>query len=461
MGSEIYVYFDVESDHVRSAELDELAADSGMEDLPSHGGGQQVVARLSAESKASPGGEVELSIDTSRDEAVRPDRCPARFGLSAGHSRPRSATSRATPASAPPPSRACSTTCRWSQVPTRERVLQAIEELDYRPSTAARGLTSGRWHAVGVVAPFFTSPSAVERLSGVAERLAESEYSLVMHDVETLEQRAEALTAFARPDRVDGLLVISLPLADDEYAALEHDDFPIVMIDVRDASHPDLAIDDVHGGRLATEHLLAAGHRADRLRRRRARPARSASRPASTAGAGYLRALRGAGHRAADGAAAARAARPRRGAARWPTGCSTSCDPPTAIFAASDMQAVGVIEAVRARGLRVPDDVAVIGFDDIELAEIVGLTTVRQPLRESGRRGAELLLARLEDREPMSAAARPAGRGRAPDGWFDDRGLGPRAAVRRQRGRRASGCGSRAGSATSTTRRACSPGSAA
>ena len=66
MGSELYVYFDVESQQLDSAELNELAADAGMEDLPSHGGGQQIVARLSAESKASPGGEVELSVDTSQ-----------------------------------------------------------------------------------------------------------------------------------------------------------------------------------------------------------------------------------------------------------------------------------------------------------------------------------------------------------------------------------------------------------
>src|SRR3954453_23936018 len=66
MGSELYVYFDVERQQLDPAELNELAADSGMEDLPSHGGGQQIVARLSAESKASPGGEVELSVDTSQ-----------------------------------------------------------------------------------------------------------------------------------------------------------------------------------------------------------------------------------------------------------------------------------------------------------------------------------------------------------------------------------------------------------
>ena len=81
MGSELYVYFDVESQGMDSDELSELAADSGMEDLPSHGDGQQIVARLSSESKASPGGEVELSLDLSHAQAVRgrrrpqPDRC--------------------------------------------------------------------------------------------------------------------------------------------------------------------------------------------------------------------------------------------------------------------------------------------------------------------------------------------------------------------------------------------------
>jgi multiple sugar transport system ATP-binding protein len=66
MGSELYVYFDVKGEEIHVAELDELAADAGMEDLPSHGEGQQVVARLSAESKAAPGAEVELTLDTSQ-----------------------------------------------------------------------------------------------------------------------------------------------------------------------------------------------------------------------------------------------------------------------------------------------------------------------------------------------------------------------------------------------------------
>jgi DNA-binding LacI/PurR family transcriptional regulator len=289
--------------------------------------------------------------------------------------------------------------------PTRERVLSAIDELDYRPSTAARSLTSGRTGAVGVVAPFFTSPSAVERLRGVAQRLAESGYALVLYDVETLEQRADVLAVIAHRDRVDGLLVISLPLADDEWAALEQDDLPIVMIDVPDSPDAELAVDDVRGGRLATEHLLASGHR---------RIGFVGDAPANPFGfmssenrrRGYLRALLGAGiepvtelqQRGPHGRAEAHAPAER---------LLTLPDPPTAIFAASDMQAVGVIEAVRARGLRVPDDVAVIGFDDIEVAAIVGLTTVRQPLHESGVRGADVLLARLEVREPTPGSLPP------------------------------------------------------
>jgi LacI family transcriptional regulator/LacI family repressor for deo operon, udp, cdd, tsx, nupC, and nupG len=81
-------------------------------------------------------------------------------------------------------------------------------------------------------------------------------------------------------------------------------------------------------------------------------------------------------------------------------------DRPTAIFAASDVQAMGVLEAARAKGLRVPDDLAVIGFDDIEMAEVLGLTTVRQPLRETGARGVELLLSAIDgDAEPTEELA--------------------------------------------------------
>src|SRR6185437_10126924 len=98
----------------------------------------------------------------------------------------------------------------------RERVRAAITELGYRPSSTARNLSLGRSQAIGVVAPFFTTPSVVERLRGVSERASRHGYGLMLFDVETPDQRTGAFRDFARLDRVDGLLVISLPLYDDE-----------------------------------------------------------------------------------------------------------------------------------------------------------------------------------------------------------------------------------------------------
>ena len=143
----------------------------------------------------------------------------------------------------------------------RERVRAAIGDLGYRPSSTARSLSLGRAQTIGVVAPFFTSPSVVERLRGVVERLAEHDYDLMLFDVETLQQRSDAFQDFARRARVDGLLVISLPLVADEIAALRRDNLPVVLIDIEHAGVPHVTIDDVRGGELAAEHLLARGHR--------------------------------------------------------------------------------------------------------------------------------------------------------------------------------------------------------
>src|SRR5919108_220914 len=106
---------------------------------------------------------------------------------------------------------------------TRDRVRAAIEELGFRRSSTARSLSVGRSQAIGVVAPFFTTPSVVERLRGVSERAGGRGYALMLFDVETPEQRAGAFRDFARLDRVDGVLVMSLPLYDEEVQALERD----------------------------------------------------------------------------------------------------------------------------------------------------------------------------------------------------------------------------------------------
>jgi DNA-binding LacI/PurR family transcriptional regulator len=275
----------------------------------------------------------------------------------------------------------------------RDRVHVAIGELGYRPSSAARSLSLGRTHAIGVVAPFFTTSSVVERLRGVADRAAERGYDLMLFAVETPEQRAGAFRDFARLDRVDGLLVISLPLMEDEAAALRRDHLPVVMVDTGHAPLPQVVIDDMGGGALAAEHLLAKGHR---------RIGFVGDVPANPFGftssedrrRGFSAALERAGIPAAP--ELERLGRHGREEARsLAAELLARADRPTAVFAASDTQAVGVLQAADDMGLAVPGDVAVIGFDDIETAALVGLTTVRQPLRQSGARGADLLLAMI------------------------------------------------------------------
>ena len=276
----------------------------------------------------------------------------------------------------------------------RERVLAAMSDLAYRPQASARALASGSTGTVGLVIPFFTHPSAVERVRGVLAAVKETEFELVVCDVADPAQRDEYLGRRVPLDRTDGLLIVSLAPRDDEAEALRAADAPVVLVDAQHPRLPRLVIDDELGGELATRHLLELGHERIAFVGDTSDPAygfvSSARRHA-----GYRRALEAAGIEA-------RPELERTGphgrsvAHRLTSELLALREPPTAIFAASDTQALGVLEAARYEGVAVPDALSVVGFDDLEVAAYVGLTTVAQPLYESGRRGMARLLARLE-----------------------------------------------------------------
>jgi LacI family transcriptional regulator len=276
--------------------------------------------------------------------------------------------------------------------PTRIRVLEVIDELGYAPNAAARALSTGRTRTVGVVAPFFTQPSVVERLRAVSRVIAGAGYQLVLFDVEGPDRMIE----LAAGGRLDGLLCVSVAPSAEELARFRGSGVPVILVDAEQDGSPGVFIDDVEGGRLAVRHLLALGHRrigfiGDRephpygftsSARRRA----GAAEECDAAGAELI-VLRGPYGREEARSIAAK--------------MLAGGDPPTAIFAPSDLQALGVLEAAEDLGLRVPQDLSVVGFDDIEVARYAGLTTVAQPLEESGLLGAQLLLQALEG-EPGS-----------------------------------------------------------
>jgi LacI family transcriptional regulator len=278
---------------------------------------------------------------------------------------------------------------------TRKRVLDAIEILDYRPNPLARGLSRGRCQTLGVVVPFFTHASAVERLRGVAAALDGSRYDLVLFNVESPIHRDEHFATLTRRDRADGLLIMSLPPPPGSLRRLAEAGVPLVLLDARGDGVAAVVTDDVDGGRLATEHLLDLGHE------RIAFIGDDPDNPLGfTAGRsreeGYRRTMAEAGLSIPPDFVR-HGPHVRSVARQLAEELLAGRDRPTAVFASSDTQALGVLEAARSAGLDVPGDISVVGFDDVEVSGYVGLTTVRQPLFESGRLGARVLLDALDD----------------------------------------------------------------
>ncbi len=249
-----------------------------------------------------------------------------------------------------------------------------------------------------MVVPFFTHASAVERLRGVVAELDESRYDVVLFNVESPGHRDQHLASITGRDRADGLLILSLPVPARDLTRLRTAGVPVVLVDTRGEGVASVVTDDVLGGRLATQHLVDLGHTSIAF---------IGEDPANMFGfassaqreRGYAAVLDEAGiaHRPE---LVRHGAHDRAIAQQLTTELLAQPDPPTAVFASSDVQATGVLAAAAERGMRVPADLSVIGFDDIELSAYVGLTTVRQPLFETGRLGARLLLSAVAGEPP-------------------------------------------------------------
>jgi DNA-binding LacI/PurR family transcriptional regulator len=293
---------------------------------------------------------------------------------------------------------------------TRQRVLDTMAELDYTPSNAARRLSFGRTSTITVVTSFLTRPQAAERLRGVEAVLSDSGFDLVINNVETVEKRDQYLQGLALAQRTDGLLIISLPPRPDDLVRLAAAAIPVVIVDAHAPTIeglPHVIGDDVAGGAAAADHLIGLGHR------RVAFVGDAFDNPFGFTSSrdrflGLEQALAESGI-AVPPEFIALGAHSRYEARELAAALLRNDDRPSAIFAASDTQALGVISAAHEAGLRVPEDLSIVGYDDIEIADYVGLTTIRQQLFESGRLGAEMLLAEVRTRsaKPPSIVLSP------------------------------------------------------
>ncbi|ELP69150.1 LacI family DNA-binding transcriptional regulator [Streptomyces turgidiscabies] len=278
---------------------------------------------------------------------------------------------------------------------TRRRVMEVAGRLGYRPNVSARNLKAGRSGLIGLIALDLTSQYGLEILRGVADELASVEQELLVnatyHDAVREKDRIE----FLAHGLVDGVLMIAPVLEDDTVTLLRRQNLPCVIIDPRrlDVPLPRLTVDNYQGMRQGTQHLIDLGHT-------RIAYLRGVEDLESTSlrFQGFEDAMRLAGLKVDEQLIAScdfSYASGFRAAARL---IDDDHHRPTAIVAGADLMALGAIDAARARGLNVPTDFSVVGFDDLPQAaqSFPGLTTVRQPLHDMGQKAARALLSVID-----------------------------------------------------------------
>jgi len=278
---------------------------------------------------------------------------------------------------------------------TREAVGRVLRDQNYTTNRNARALSAGRTGLIGFTIPYVYGDYFTSILAGATEALYELDMRAVLCPTRQEHDREVTLLERLMNDTTDGALVLLPEESNEELRGLQAFGFPFVVIDPRrplDDGIPVVSAANATGAKAATDHLLSLGHRRigyiAGLRGFSASEERLSGYQTALARAGVLPApeLVAEGNFELDGGRSA--------------GLSLLDlpDPPTAIFAANDNMAIGVVEAARERGLRVPEDVSVVGFDDTSQAAIVtpSLTTVRQPLEELGRLAVSLLVRIIE-----------------------------------------------------------------
>lgn len=291
---------------------------------------------------------------------------------------------------------------------TRDRVLAAARQLHYVASPTAASLASGRTRVVGIVTPFMTRWFFVTAMSAIEKVLREHDFHALLIDLEADDMMSRRpLTNQMLSKRVDGLITITVPLRPDELALLQRLDLPVVAIGNPLPGHPLVRIDDAAAVHTAVDHLVELGH--TRIGYVGAVPPDAEHRlvPGGRLH-GFRDAMSGHGLTVQE---------------RWVITCDWTAQDaarrtapvfdtdhtPTAILAASDEMAIGVMSVAITAGLRIPQDLSVVGVDDYHLSDVVRLTTISQDVTAQGHAAAAILLHTLLGDTESPAPDLPAG----------------------------------------------------
>jgi len=264
---------------------------------------------------------------------------------------------------------------------TRQKVLEAIQQLNYQPNVMASALTGKHTYTIGLLIPDLANPFFSELARSIEDRGHELGYNLFICSTDYDPKKEIKYIELMNRKNVDGFILASGFEQEENLKPFLDQNVPLSVVARDFPSTPvnTVCIDDFHGGYEATSHLISLGHKKIAIIARDVRSNRERMR-------GYLKALEDHGIRYDYNFEYVKDSNIIAGRERT-TKYLNSSDPPTAIFACNDLLAIGAIQSAKERGLKVPEDLSVVGFDDTIFASIVDppLTTIAQPIKKMGR----------------------------------------------------------------------------
>ena len=276
---------------------------------------------------------------------------------------------------------------------TRERIQELAAEMGYAPSAAARSLVTHRTKTIGVVATTMTDMFQAEVVQAIEETAIGRDYSVILTQSGFASEREMIEIQALRERRVDGIILISVRAGGVYAAVLQGTGIPLVFINARQTDYGhSVRVDSLAGSLAAVQHLLDLGHKQiayitgpdedwDNIARQ----------------AGYQQSLEAGGLPAEPALIVKGDSRPEGGIRAMQQLLALRCSP-TAVFCYNDATALGAMRAAYSAGIRVPEDVSIVGFDDIDLAPFFEppLTTVAQPIKQLGEKAVETILADMD-----------------------------------------------------------------
>ena len=282
---------------------------------------------------------------------------------------------------------------------TRSRVMEAVHKLSYTPDMEAAARARHHNDRIAVVAPLNTYPGFTQRLQGISSALDELQSELIIFQIDARKildpQNNKFLDSLASSGRYDGLIIMSLPINGQDLTRISSTKFPTTLIETSDTRFTSFKVDNSEGARLGVQHLIDRGYKNIGYVGFNPLPSYS-SNPSKEREQGYINTLLENGRKVnpeliitpdysiEDSRIKA-------------TELLKSSNRPDALFCGVDINALGVLRAAEELGIKVPGDLGVVGFDDIDIADYMGLTTVKQQLHGSGKEAALLVNKLIKD----------------------------------------------------------------